>query len=101
MGRSRRKDVTGSDVRFDWRDDEFLLALGLSPYFAPPLWLPAAGPMSGLAEVDSSRAAAAGLRFRAPTATVRDTFEWWRQEARDVPLVWPRSEEERVLGAAP
>jgi 2'-hydroxyisoflavone reductase len=92
-------DVTGSQVDFEWRDDQFSLAQGLVPYFAPPMWLPTAGPMSGLAGVDSSRAVAAGLRYRPPSETIRDTYHWWQREAQDVPLAWPRSEADRVLGA--
>jgi len=92
-------EVTGSIVHFDWRDDEFLIAQGLAPYFVPPMWVPTDGPMAGLADIDSSRAVAAGLRFRPPTETIRDTYQWWRQEAKDVPLAWPRHEEERVLQA--
>jgi 2'-hydroxyisoflavone reductase len=93
------KEVTGSGVHFEWRDDEFLLALGLVPYFAPPMWVPTTGPMAGLADVDSSRAVAAGLSFRPPTETIRETYEWWSREAKDVPLAWPRTEEDRVLRA--
>lgn len=93
------KEVTRSTVRFDWRDDEFLLAQGLVPYFAPPMWVPSTGGMAGLADVDSSSAEAAGLHFRPPIETITDTYRWWSREATDVPLAWPRSEEERVLGA--
>ena len=92
-------EVTGAGVHFDWRDDEFLLAQGLAPYFAPPMWVPMVGPMAGLAATDSSRAVAAGLHFRAPEETIRDTYEWWQREAVNAPLVWPRSEEERILRA--
>lgn len=92
-------DVTGADVRFDWRDDEFLLAQGLVPYFLPPMWVPMDGPMVGLAECDSSRAVAAGLRLRSPAETIRDTYHWWKTEAIDEPLAWPRSEEQRLLQA--
>ncbi|MFI5053294.1 MAG: NAD-dependent epimerase/dehydratase family protein [Acidimicrobiia bacterium] len=88
-----------SDVRFEWRDDEFMLAHGLAPYFAPPMWVPTTGPMAGLAAADSSRAIASGLRFRPAVETIHDTYQWWRQEAKDVPLAWPRAEEARVLGA--
>jgi 2'-hydroxyisoflavone reductase len=92
-------DVTGSLVRLEWRDDEFLLAQALAPYFVPPMWVPMTGPMAGLADVDSSKAIAAGLRFRSPTETVRDTHKWWLQNASYEPLAWPRTEEERVLRA--
>jgi 2'-hydroxyisoflavone reductase len=92
-------EASGSDVRLDWRDDEFLLAQGLVPYFVPPMWVPTVGPLAGLSAVDSSRAVAAGLRSRPPSATIRDTFDWWRQEPEHPPLAWPRREEERVLGA--
>jgi 2'-hydroxyisoflavone reductase len=92
-------DATGSTVRLDWRDDDFLIAQGLNPYFVPPMWVPADGPMAGLADVDSSRAVAAGLGLRPATDTIRDTYQWWRHAANDVPLVWPRHEEERVLRA--
>jgi 2'-hydroxyisoflavone reductase len=92
-------DATGSDVVFDWRDDEFLLAHGCAPYFAPPMWVPTTGPMAGLAAADVSRAVAAGLTCRSPIDTIGDTHEWWQREAKDVPLAWPLSEEERVRQA--
>jgi len=43
-----------------------------------PIWESPAGEAAGLAKVDGSRAAAAGLRNRPTRETARDTISWWK-----------------------
>lgn len=64
----------GSDARFRWAPEEFLLAHGVVPWAEMPLWVPAGD--RGFLELDLSRALASGLAFRPPERTIRDTLTW-------------------------
>ena len=64
------RDVTGSDARFVWASEEFLIDAGVKPWEEMPLWVP--GEMAGLLSVDVGRAVGAGLVFRPLGETVRD-----------------------------
>lgn len=64
----------GSDARFTWASEKFLLERGVAPWMELPLWIPAAE--GGLQDLDISAARAAGLRFRPLAETVRDTLAW-------------------------
>ena len=66
------RDTLGSDARFTWADEAFLLAEKVTPWSEMPLWLPAAE--SNLDEADISRALAAGLVLRPVAETVRATL---------------------------
>ena len=65
-----------------WVPDDQLLAHGVGPWMALPLWIPASGPdaadSAAFMAVPSDRAQAAGLRCRPITDTVADTLAWWR-----------------------
>ena len=61
--------ITGSDARFTWVDDAFLLAEGVTPYTELPLWLPDA--VGGYPEIHLARAFAAGLTLRPIGETIR------------------------------
>ena len=58
--------------------DELLAQLDVQPWSDLPLWIPAASEHAGIANADSSRAAAAGLQVRSINETVRDTLAWAR-----------------------
>ncbi|HUY71714.1 MAG TPA: NAD-dependent epimerase/dehydratase family protein [Gaiellaceae bacterium] len=66
------KELTGSDARFVWVGDEFLLDHGVVPYTELPLWVPDQD--GGYPELDLSRAVAAGLSFRPIADTIRDVL---------------------------
>ncbi len=53
------KEITGSEARFVWVGDDFLLARGVVPYTELPLWVPELD--GGYPELDLSRAIGAGL----------------------------------------
>ena len=74
------REVSGSDARFTWIDEAFLLERGVQPWSELPLWVPRAD--AAFLQVDCRRAWSAGLRFRALEQTARDTLEW----DRDTPL---------------
>jgi 2'-hydroxyisoflavone reductase len=73
------RGATGSDARFVWVDEQFLLDAGVGPWMEMPLWMPRAGADNvnrHFMEVSVEKAVAAGLRFRPLSETVRDTLEW-------------------------
>lgn len=70
------RTVSGSDARFVWLDETFLLSHDAQPFTEMPLWLPASS--SGFNQFDVSKAIRAGLTFRPLDATIRDTLAWLR-----------------------
>jgi len=86
------REVSGSDARFVWMDESFLLDREVGQWMELPLWL--AGEEAPFLQADVSRAVAVGLRFRPVDETVADTLAWARETG--APLV---AETDR-LGAA-
>jgi 2'-hydroxyisoflavone reductase len=82
------KAVSGSDARFTWVSDKFLLDENVTPWMGLPLWLPLAEnpDMKGMPTVDIRKAIAAGLTFRPLAETVRDTLAWDATRPGDVTL---------------
>src|SRR5947209_8717053 len=66
--------VAGSEVRFTWIPDQFLLDAGVGPWMELPLWIPETPDRAGFMATDCRKAIAAGLRFRPISETVRDTL---------------------------
>jgi len=64
------REATGSDARFVWASEEFLLDAGVEPWEEMPFWVPKE--MAGVLSVDVGRAVGAGLVFRPLGETVRD-----------------------------
>lgn len=56
-----------------WVPDEFLQERGVGQWMELPLWIP---DEPGIQQTDVSRAVAAGLSFRPPAETMRDTAAW-------------------------
>jgi len=69
------RDVAGSDARFTWVDDDFLVAHGAEPWTNVPLWVPRTISPASLRGT-FRRALAAGLRYRPLADTIRDTLLW-------------------------
>lgn len=65
-------DATRSDAQVEWVDDAFLIANGVRQWTEIPLWRTHPGTW----QVDSTRAATAGLRCRPIATTVADTWKW-------------------------
>ena len=61
--------VTGSDARFTWVDETFLLERAVKPFDDLPLWLP--DDLRGFFGVDTAKAHAAGLSLRPLAHTIR------------------------------
>ena len=68
------REVAGSDARFVWIPDEFLLENGVEEWMGLPMWV-ADPEWAALHAVDVSRALTAGLQFRPLADTVRGTLE--------------------------
>lgn len=79
--------AAGTNVRFTWVDEGFLLEQGVTPFRGLPLWVPSSE--AGFGAVDISRAVSAGLTFRPLAETARDTLAWYQG----------RSDEERAADA--
>jgi 2'-hydroxyisoflavone reductase len=79
------KTVSGSDARFTWVDEQFLLDAKVQPWMELPLWIPESDPNSaGFSAFDCRKAIAAGLTFRPLADTIRDTLAWDRTRPADV-----------------
>lgn len=71
------KSVCGSDARFVWVDDKFLLDAGLKPWMEVPLWVAGNDDTNRyLLSVSNAKAVAAHLSFRPLAETIHDTLEW-------------------------
>jgi 2'-hydroxyisoflavone reductase len=69
------RTVSGSDARFTWVDDDFLVARGADPWTGVPLWVPRALSPAWF-RVTFRRAMDAGLCYRPLADTIRDTLAW-------------------------
>jgi nucleoside-diphosphate-sugar epimerase len=79
------RDVTGSEARFVWVDDAFLIGQRVDPMWELPFWIPESEP-DVTAPCDVSRAVGAGLRFRPLPETISDTLAWDRGRSQDQPM---------------
>jgi 2'-hydroxyisoflavone reductase len=82
------RTVSGSDARFTWVSEAFLLEKEVTPWSELPLWIPQSDPdMLGFSDVNCAKAIRAGLTFRELHMTVRDTLEWdaTRSDDADTP----------------
>jgi 2'-hydroxyisoflavone reductase len=68
--------ASGSDARFVWMDESFLLERGVGPWMELPLWIPSSDESANLSAVNIARALADGLTFRPLAETIRDTLAW-------------------------
>ena len=70
------KSISGSDARLVWVDEEFLDAHGVQLWSDLPMRVPAKSP--GFSTRSTAAAMEAGMRFRGPAETIRDTLGWGR-----------------------
>jgi 2'-hydroxyisoflavone reductase len=95
------RGVSGSDARFTWVPEPFLLGRQVAPWTELPLWLPEEGESRrpGLMAIDSRKAVAAGLRYRSLEDTVCDVLRWYRDEeqGRDLRAGLPSDRELQIL----
>lgn len=73
------REVSGSEARFSWVDDQRLIDAKVEPWSELPLWIPEDDPaFGGMLLGTNRRARDAGLRCRPLAETVRDTLAWAR-----------------------
>jgi 2'-hydroxyisoflavone reductase len=72
------RKATGSDVKPIWVDSTFLMTQLDAEGGAIPIWVPYGGETKGFHTWSNSRAVKAGLTFRDPVDTARDTLAWFR-----------------------
>jgi 2'-hydroxyisoflavone reductase len=77
------RSVTGSDARFTWVDEEFILQRQVQPWTGLPLWTGGKG-AAGIMNVDVSKAMAEGLTLRPLSQTIRETQAWDRTRPADL-----------------
>ena len=96
-------EVTDRKSELVWVSERQLLDAGVAPWQELPLWIPqSSGEMSGMQKVDSGKAIASGLAFRAVEDTIRDTLDWFHQHREGTPMragLDPQKEVE-IIGAA-
>jgi 2'-hydroxyisoflavone reductase len=78
------KEVSGSNARFTWLNDTFLLEAGAQPWSQVPLWLPETDDAVGLNTMSLQKVLATDLAFRPLAQTAQDTLAWDRQRSEDV-----------------
>ncbi|HUR74997.1 MAG TPA: NAD-dependent epimerase/dehydratase family protein [Sporichthya sp.] len=88
-------EVTASDARLVWVDEDALAAAGAEPWTHLPCWVPEAGEFAGFLESDTSLAAATGLVCRPIAETVADTWAWLQAEG------WPTQRPDRPAHGLP
>lgn len=88
------RDTTGSDVEFEWVDEQFLLENDITPWVSLPMWVPAES--VGIHQVDISHAVAAGLKFRPMRETIEDSYHWLEEHAKQ-----PDAKPQHAQGALP
>lgn len=72
-------DATGRRATLTWVDGSVLAAHDVHPFGLFP-WVWPGGPAAGASHFRRERAFAAGLGFRPPPDTVRDTLRWFKAE---------------------
>jgi 2'-hydroxyisoflavone reductase len=78
------RQESGSDARFTWVSEPFLLENEVGAYVEMPLWVP--GEYAGFDSFNCQKAIDAGLKFRPLAKTVRDTLAW--QATRPADYQW-------------
>lgn len=100
-------EVTGSDARLTWVDDEVLLSHDVEPWTELPLWMPPGQDADAAWQADTSLTQAAGMRNRPVSDTVADTWAWMQaggaspaKPAHDLPSHGlDRQKEAKILAA--
>jgi len=78
------KVASGSDARFIWASDEFLVEKEVGAWMELPLWIPETDPdAAGFFTIRVDKAQAAGLVYRPLLETVLDTLAWVRTRPAD------------------
>jgi 2'-hydroxyisoflavone reductase len=77
------RDGVGGPATFTWVDGAWLEANRAGGWNDFPLAVLAGDAQSGFGHVSANKAIAAGLRFRSPAATAKDTLTWWNAQSEE------------------
>jgi 2'-hydroxyisoflavone reductase len=98
------REVAGSNARFIWLDEPFLLEQKVAPFSEMPLWVPER--FQAFETVDGARAFMAGLTCRPLADSVRAALDWARaggprpvKAGVPIPPALTREREAEVLNA--
>lgn len=92
------KSVLNSDAQLTWWSDSDLNKAGIAPWSEMPLWVPEDEPdLAGFLAIDSSKAIAAGLKFRPLDSTIKDTYDWDLSRGQSNYLAGLSAEREAML----
>ncbi|HEY0144202.1 MAG TPA: NAD-dependent epimerase/dehydratase family protein [Thermoanaerobaculia bacterium] len=95
------RTISGSDARFTWASEQFLLDEQVTPWTEMPLWLPeeALPRKRGFMAISSQKALDAGLRDRSLDETVGDLHRWHAGEpqGRTLHAGLPPDREQQLL----
>ncbi len=72
------KQATGQDTKLTWVPADFLEKSGEKGDGGIPIWMPPQGASAGAHLRSNAKAVKAGLKFRPPVDTVRDTLAWFK-----------------------
>jgi 2'-hydroxyisoflavone reductase len=90
---------TKGDATFTFVPDDFLQEQRISEWSDLPVWISPRQPGGGLTSISVERAVKAGLVFRSPVETARDTLGWYRSEKRTGRFPFTRERESKALAA--
>ncbi len=95
------KQASGQQgTRLTWVPADFLEKHGENGDGEIPIWAPYQGKYKGMHQYSNAKAVAAGLRFRPPATTVKDTLDWFNAqppERRAKPRAGLSPEKEKLL----
>ena len=74
------KKAVKSEAKFTWANADFLAAQKVEAWSDMPVWVPPRGAEGGLGRTSIKKALAAGLTFRSPDVTARDTLAWFKTQ---------------------
>lgn len=78
------RSISGSDARFTWVSEAFLLENKVEPWKDMPLYLPESDPAyAGADQISIQKALQAGLTFRSMEDTIRSTLSWAKSRPAD------------------
>jgi 2'-hydroxyisoflavone reductase len=90
--------AAGSEARFVWVDDAFLVERKVGAWEELPMWIPESDASHrGLLDLDITRARTAGLTFRPLIETAHDTLAWLPQRGAQEWRAGLAREKERAL----
>lgn len=75
------KSATDSNAEFTWADEKFLEENSVQPWSEMPFYLPeSAAEMRGFLAMNVDKALAKGLKFRTFEETIRDIYDWRKNQ---------------------